>query len=145
MIDGSACRPHKFASHVRYFLVGVAMVMTFGAGYALGAYRPQLIPIWFLPANPPAMIKVKPTDGIPHDAVVMQAKIDQLQRELCDSRELLDLPLRKMREGLSPGAIAADLEILKANQRARREMRGMHGADRAEQHSVPTADCQLDG
>jgi hypothetical protein len=71
----------------------------------------------------------------------MQVKIEQMRRELCDSQALLDLQLLKMREGLAPSAIKAEVEVLKAKQRARREMEGAHGADWVQKQFPPPIDC----
>jgi hypothetical protein len=122
---------------VRYFLVSLAVVPAFGGGHVLGAHHA----VQLMATSSAATISVERTDKLRHDVAVVLAKIEQTRQELCDSQELLDLQVHKMPEGLSPGAIDPEAEILKADPRARREMEGTHGADWVQKHLPPRHDC----
>jgi hypothetical protein len=124
---------------MRHFLLGLAVVTAFGVGYLLGAYHARRSPM-----QPIAIIAAATRSDHPdraaHDAA-MQAEVEKMRREVCDSQELLDFQLLKMREGLTPGAIEADVDVLKAKQRAGREMADAQGAGWVQKQFPPRTDC----
>jgi hypothetical protein len=124
---------------MRHFLIGLAVLTAFGAGFLLGTYHAQRVPMQPIPT-----VAAPPHSDDParahHDAA-LQAEIEKMRHEVCDSQELLDFQLLKMREGLAPGAIMADVDVLKAKQRARREMELAQGADGVQKQFPPRTDC----
>jgi hypothetical protein len=122
---------------VRNFLASLAVVPAFGGGYVLGVHHAVQV----IPTSSAATISVERTDKLRHDAALTPAKIVQMRQELCDSQELLDLQVHKMPEDLAPGAINPEVEILKADPRARREMEGPHWAEWVQKHLPPRHDC----
>jgi hypothetical protein len=124
---------------MRYFWLVLAFVTAFGAGFVLDTYRARLFPMQPIPT-----VAAPPHSDDParahHDAA-LQAEIEKMRREVCDSQELLDFQLLKMREGLAPGAIMADVDVLRAKQRARREMEDARGAVWVQKQFPPRTDC----
>jgi hypothetical protein len=129
---------------MRYFWLGLALVTAFGGGYVLGTYHAAASDA-AAAAIAAATDRGGAADQMGHDAAALRAEIEKMRREVCDSQELLDFQLLKMREGLTPGAIETDVDVLKAEQRARREMEDAHGADWVQKHFRARTGCYRGG